>query len=96
MKTMSNVPVISSSKFRYNAACRTFFTEASDFKFTNMMSQLFEDACDQGFILESVKTGRKIPFGFTGVEQDNEGEVMYMIYSAVVGSTRYELHLWND
>jgi len=96
MRTMPGVPVIKSDRFGFNAASRTFHADISDFRGINVMSQLYEDACDQGFILESSKTGRKIPFGFLSYKQDGEGEVQCWTYSAVVGFTTYYVHMWND
>lgn len=100
MKTMLGVPVIKSDRFGFNAASRTFHAELSDFCGVGMeaqlMAQLYEDACDRGFILESAVTGRKIPFSFTGNKTDHEDEVEYMLYSGVVGFTTYFIKLWND
>lgn len=65
---------------------RQFFFDKEDGMFTqeisslgtlagNLMGQLWDDACDQGFVLVSHRTGEEIPFYLDVTERDREGDI---------------------
>ena len=52
-----------------------FIAEASALSpSVNPLSQLYDDACDAGFVLVSTRTGCEVPFLYSHVDR-NEGEV---------------------
>lgn len=70
-------PAILSSRFSYEPRTKTFCAEASDFtNGPNLLARAFDDACDEGFQIESAKTGTRVLFTFDRVEKDCEGDVV--------------------
>lgn len=67
-------PRVSAGKFTYNKATRTFSAEASDFGSRVPVGRLYDDACDEGLIIEG-KTGA-VPFYNERDERDAEGELV--------------------
>ncbi len=70
---------ILSSRFSYEPRTKTFCAEISDFNpkpFSTLFGQAFDDACDEGFQIESVKTGARVLFTFDRVEKDAEGDIV--------------------
>ena len=67
---------ISTKYFHYDKKNKIFSTEHSDLpKFFNFYSQIYNDACDSGFILVSEKTGNEALFVFDR-EDKQEDELM--------------------
>lgn len=64
-------PVILSHNFDYEPRTKTFVAEISSLT-VNPHSRVFDDACDEGFQIQSVKTGNKVVF--THVSTDTDGE----------------------
>ncbi len=76
-------PTILSSRFSYEPRTKTFVAEVSDFnEGPNLFSRVFDDACDEGFQIESVKTGTCVAFTFREVQTDDEGEVQAWVFDA--------------
>lgn len=68
-----NLTPISSNFFSYFKDTKSFSTEASTLDNRNFLSQIYDDAADRGFIMESSKTGKKETFYLVSVdEQDDE------------------------
>ena len=70
--------MFSTDRFSYKN--RVFTAEASDFpehKFRQMFTQVFDDACDQGFELTSARTGKKVKVTLSKVYRDREGELTH-------------------
>ncbi len=62
---------ISSSSFFYDKSTKTFSADASELK--QFLSQLYDDACDAGFVMLSSRTGTRQPYYLDReIKQDNE------------------------
>ena len=72
---------------------KQFFFHKEDSMFTQEISslgtlasyltgQLYDDACDQGFVLVSDRTGAEIPFYLDETETSNEGEILCWNFKA--------------
>ena len=56
---------VGSERFTWHKDCNAFIAEASDLpKGFDFFSQVWNDACDAGFILVSERTGRELLFTF--------------------------------
>jgi hypothetical protein len=74
-------PAILSSRFSYEPRTKTFIAEASDFtNGPNLLAQAFDDSCDAGFQIESVKSGTRVLFTFREVKKDDEGDVQEWVF----------------
>lgn len=75
---MSNIIAseISAGMFHWDAKTNTFSQEASTLgESVSPMSQIWDDSCDEGFVLRSVKNpDKKVIMVFTGVDK-HHGEV---------------------
>lgn len=71
------VNVHNTNKFTYNEATKTFVAESSDLCKGNPMYQIFNDACDYGFWMESARTGKLMLFTFEGTDKSPDGEEVY-------------------
>ena len=66
---------ISSNAFTYNSDLHAFYAEVSGLNGFNFLSQVFDDACDVGFAIESAKTGKSVVFIFTKTDK-NDDEIL--------------------
>jgi hypothetical protein len=66
---------VSTRMFHFHKEDREFSQEASSLGSINIMGPLYDDACDQGFVLVSQNTGKEIPFYWTDTERDAEGDI---------------------
>lgn len=67
---------ISTTLFSYDSERRMFVTEDSSLRGFNPMGQLWDDSCDQGFVMVSAKTGKEVPFYFQSARHD-EYDIQY-------------------
>lgn len=65
---------ISSSVFAYYAREKTFSIEVSDVKGFPFCGRLYNDACDEGFVLVSHKTGKSQPYFLNQTIRNDFGE----------------------
>ena len=65
---------ISTKMFFYHKEDKSFSQEASSINIP-LLGQLYDDACDEGFVLVSERTGAEIPMYLTKTERDREGDV---------------------
>jgi hypothetical protein len=70
----NSLPILSTLDFRYYSEDRLFICERSDLKGKRILGRVFNDACDEGFILRSHKTGREVIFCQSGTDYNNDGE----------------------
>lgn len=92
-----------SDRFTWNEQNRIFVAEASDFQ-RNLSGRVYDDACDAGFVMISVKTGGKILCLETSEKRDAENELLYTRFLCydlrgrpLVGRLAgAEVHLLND
>ena len=68
-------PRLSTKSFTYDKNSQTFISEASDFGRAAFYGQLYDDACDEGFVLVSQKTEKAVPFYLSEVVRDVEGDI---------------------
>ncbi len=73
-----SLPVVPSNQFSWKTNEGT--TERSDLR-VNIFSQIYDDACDAGFIVKSEKTGREFIAFHSHSEFDNEGELQYDVFT---------------
>lgn len=59
----------SSELFTWVPSSQRFVAEASDFTVGNYMSQVFDDACDEGFIIVSHRTGAEVLYVYDGRDE---------------------------
>jgi hypothetical protein len=74
-----NVPVYRSERFTYVRESNEWVAEASDLGCRAGQApwaRCYDDACDQGFYIESVRTDRKVLF-VLAQEHRSEGEVTH-------------------
>lgn len=64
----------STRKFLYHADTKTFTTEVSELG-TVPFSQVYDDACDEGFVLVSHKTGHAIVLRLKSTDKSYENEI---------------------
>lgn len=84
-----------SDRFTYIPATRTFVAEASDFNGTRLSDQLYNDACDEGMVIVSTRTGKEVAFYLDEEERDREGDVIAWHFKAVKGDA-YQCVVFND
>ena len=67
---------VSSEHFTYSTESKTFSAFASELGGVTLHGRLFDDACDQGFVMRSSKTGKRLPFYYEGEVRDGGGELV--------------------
>lgn len=92
------IQVLSTKLFHYDQETRTFCAEISTLECNGYFPgprQIWDDACDTGFYLESHKTGRKILFVLseTCVE---DGFPVEWLYISADPEFEFELTIFND
>jgi hypothetical protein len=86
---------ISSSRFSFKG--NTFLAEASDFGRNFNLGRVYDDACDEGFSIVSVKTGKVAVFALYNHEEDGEGDLVSWIFRCVTpGLTHLKAVILND
>lgn len=93
---MNNVigPTHSLERFTFDRKHNMLIAEASDFNGERLAGQLWNDACDEGFVIRSHKTGERRLFTESHQEHDAEGELLCTVYKEVKGNL--EVHILND
>lgn len=81
--------------FYYQAATRNFSCEMSTLQANgiDVLAQLYHDAADQGFILESGRTGAQVAWVLTGTITDREEEITGWTFAPVESSVTREAKL---
>jgi len=76
----------------------TFIAEASDFggRFNSMFSQVFSDACDEGFELVSERTGAVVKITLKKVHFDDEGDLTHWEFVPYRCNKFNNLVVFND
>ena len=82
---LNHTPILS-SRFDFNTTIKTFSTEASSLRGTPFQSQLYDDACDVGFIMKSTKTGNEVTYVLEKEHKDFEGEVIKWTFVPTIES----------
>lgn len=71
---------ISTRRFTFVKESKTFVAESSDFRGTGVSGRVYDDACDEGFVLVSERTGQKILCLWSGGKRDRENELLWETY----------------
>ena len=102
MKTIVDLPAISSDQFTVNKAIKLLSAEASDLQHF-YLGRVYPDACDQGFRLVNAKTGNATDWVLTNTDIDAEGDARAWIFVPIRRSVRdnpamfgWEIHIYND
>lgn len=74
----------STKQFTYNKESKTFVCDMSELQHggINPLGQLYGDACDQGFVLVSEKTGSEVAFYLHHTEREADGDLRYWLFKA--------------
>lgn len=86
---------VSSASFTYDPHANLLVSEAST---VGCLARVYDDACDVGLTVVSVRTGRKVVYVLDGNIRDSEGEVIVDVLKPVSlrDSGLPLLHLIND
>lgn len=76
---------------------KVFCSFASDLMQFNFLSQLYDDACDEGFVLVSAKTGKGIEVYLSDIERDADGDTVAWKFRPVKSyAPFYGVTIFND
>lgn len=97
MAIMKNIPVANTSQFDYYGSERKFVGFASDLR----VGQIYDDACDEGFWLESGKTKNKILITGYEIVNTDDNEIEKFIFTSNNSSNPEHLrdivvNIYND
>jgi len=90
------IPVHDSNKFSWDPKDQTFATEASTLvsRGQGFLGRIYDDACDIGFDIKSVRTGEKKLFYLAETHKDAEGDVTHWTF--VSRSNAFKAIVFND
>lgn len=69
---------LSTKDFHYDAKLKLFTAEISTLshgRSHEVFGRVYDDACDEGFVLVSHKTGEEITFVVDKIDMDSEGDI---------------------
>jgi hypothetical protein len=89
-----SIPVHSTKMFSYDTIDKTFISEASNFA-GSFMGRVYDDACDIGFLIESVRTGVKKLFLLAN-ESINKLEGEIESWNFVSDDGKFKAIIFND
>lgn len=69
-----SIPLFNTKQFFYRKESSCFVAEISDLPEGPFMGQVYDDACDMGFMMESERTGKKLLFLYD-MSDWNDGEI---------------------
>jgi hypothetical protein len=91
---------LSSNQFTIHG--KTLVAEMSYLQ-VNVFHPLYDDACDVGFDIQSIKTGRTITVTLNGSPEDGAGDVVYWEFTPTAESIKQVpecrnvvVHIYND
>lgn len=84
------------NQFTYSKDSKTFVAEISDFAGKFSLRQIYDDACDEGFTLVSMKTGKECRYSMSQTVE-NEGGIQFWEFKAIdkVGAGT-KVRVYND
>lgn len=86
--------VLSTKRFDWDKEHRTFVAELSDLRDLSL-GQIWPDSADQGFTLESAKTGKRLVVGLTHTEY-NDGDILWHIFKPIDHEYDFQIQIFND
>lgn len=86
---------ILSTSFDFNRETKEFVAEISMLQHggKNPLGQLYDDACDQGFVMVSAKTNKLVDFYLSDTQRDAEGDVQYWEFKPSIRAVFYNKDL---
>ncbi len=86
----------STDSFSYkNRKFSTFASDFDGFTFSQMFTQVFDDACDQGFELMSARTGKKVKVTLSKTHK-REGDITHWEFLPYGDDSFDSLIVFND
>lgn len=89
-----------SSRFTYVAATRSLVAEISDFGRTDPFKRIYDDACDVGLAIRSVRTGAVVRYYLEREELNADDEIVAWHLKPIAEDARRaagtEVVLFND
>jgi len=89
---MSNVigSKISSARFTFSKKTNMFVADMSEVSHGgyNILSQLYNDAADQGFVMISHKTHAAVEFYLDHTEREADGDVRFWLFKPTANAVR--------
>lgn len=68
---------VSTALFHYDAETKCFSVEDSELQgdgIVELLGRLYDDACDEGFVLVSQRTGKEVPMFLASIDT-NDGDI---------------------
>lgn len=95
MPVLKPAPV-STAFFHFNRSTSTFSAEESTLRANGFrgFGRVFDDACDIGFTMVSIRTGREVVFAQAGEDRDREGDLRFWTFKSLDGV--YTATVFND
>lgn len=99
-----NRAIADSRLFSYDFLTNTFSTDASILMVNGIdpVAQLYCDACDQGFQMQSAKTSRIVKWYLTLEHRDRENDITHWEFAPTFDSIHYNpklkdahVYVWN-
>lgn len=98
-----NTPVHSTKLFKWSGVSSTFTGEIAEVSLGGarpVFGQVYDDAWDEGFTLESERTGREMKLVVDYTHLDSDGDVVYWILKPLGNNGKpyslFTVRLYND
>lgn len=93
----SNVigPEVSSTLFIYVKESNALVAEISDIQ-EDLFGPLYNDACDQGFVVRSARTGVAVPYYLASTHKDREGDITHWTFQPATRGISTYVTIYND
>jgi hypothetical protein len=96
---LKNIPVHSSRMFTWggdNFTGHIGLVDASDFGSSRIAGQIYDDACDVGFIVHSERTGKDELFFHANSYRDTDGELRHDTFVNRPTKPMITIKIFND
>ena len=95
MSVINQSTAFPSESFHWDAAKRIFSEEASTLQFHNVV-RLFDDACDEGILIRSTRSGKVEAFYLAETKRDADGDVTVWKFQPVKPDLNCTVLIYND
>lgn len=95
---MARMPldIVSLDHFTVVGPNRQLIAEESDLRNKNLFRQVWDDACDVGFIIRSHHTGREVTFALYSQVTDSDGDVTAWHFDSLDEDVNWRVTILND